>query len=199
MSSHQQITAIILSGGQGSRVNDKDKGLIQFQGKPMIEHVIEAIKPQVDSIVISANRNIEEYACFNFPVINDNTLTFEGPIAGIISAYEHIEDESQLILSASCDSPHLPSDYVKKLYSCLTESTADIAVVDDGERIQNSHFLMRIEVLPSLHDYFTSGGRSLYGWHENQNMVKVDFSDQKDSFFNINTFDDLALLDNSTG
>lgn len=57
-----KIFALILAGGQGSRMGGVDKGLVQWHNKALIDHVIEKIRPQVSHIAISANRNLESYA-----------------------------------------------------------------------------------------------------------------------------------------
>ena len=57
----KQFSCIILAGGEGKRADGMDKGLITYNDKPLIEHVIDAVSFQVDDIVISANRNIENY------------------------------------------------------------------------------------------------------------------------------------------
>ena len=52
------ISAIILSGGRATRMNGVDKGLVTLQNKPLIAHVITRLEPQVDEILINANREI---------------------------------------------------------------------------------------------------------------------------------------------
>ena len=58
------VTGIVLAGGQGSRMGGVDKGLQVFRGKPMVAHVIERLAPQVDEVIINANRNVEAYGGF---------------------------------------------------------------------------------------------------------------------------------------
>ncbi len=51
MRSDREITAVILAGGQGRRMGGDDKGLYLLNGEPLINHVINAIKPQTDRVV----------------------------------------------------------------------------------------------------------------------------------------------------
>lgn len=69
--SRDQITGLILAGGQGSRMGGVDKGLEPLLGRPLIEHAIERLRPQVGSLAISANRNFADYAGYGFPVFRD--------------------------------------------------------------------------------------------------------------------------------
>ena len=55
------ITGVILAGGQARRMQGQDKGLVLLNNKPMIEYVIENLKPQVGELVINANRNLDTY------------------------------------------------------------------------------------------------------------------------------------------
>ena len=193
------IAAIILSGGQGSRLGGKDKGLQDYNGKALIAWVIEAISSQVDQTIISINRNIEAYKIFNLPTVIDDTRgEFNGPIAGILSAskalkkHDSYDQNADYILIASCDSPNLPTNYVGKLYQSIIESDLDVALVHDGKRNQNLHCLINIKSIPSLQSYFNSQGRSMHGWFKQVKSATVDFSSQTNCFININSMHDLA-------
>ena len=61
-----QTSWVILAGGQASRMGGKDKGLIELNQKPLIEHVIERLSPQTPRILINANRNQDAYGAFGF-------------------------------------------------------------------------------------------------------------------------------------
>ena len=77
------ITAIILSGGRATRMKGTDKGLMLLHQKPLIEHVIERLKPQVEEILINANREIAQYQAFGYTVLQDEIQEFLGPLAGL--------------------------------------------------------------------------------------------------------------------
>ena len=83
--SKNEITAVILAGGQASRMDGEDKGLIVFRELPLIAHVVNITKPKVNQTLISANRNLEEYANFG-KVISDDLEGYQGPLAGISKA-----------------------------------------------------------------------------------------------------------------
>ena len=57
----EDLSGLILAGGQSRRFNFRDKGLIEFKQKPMTAHVIERIAPHVGSLAISCNTNITQY------------------------------------------------------------------------------------------------------------------------------------------
>ena len=78
------ISCIILAGGEGKRVGGLDKGLVSYKNRPLIEHVIHTLQNQVDDIIISAIRNIKKYNQYTATVFNDSASDYRGPLAGII-------------------------------------------------------------------------------------------------------------------
>lgn len=186
------ISAIILSGGQARRMNGADKGLVTLQEKPLIQHVLERIAPQVDEILINANREIAKYQTFGYRVLKDEVEDFLGPLAGLSLGLKHAKHD--YVLTVPCDSPLLPLDLAKRLLAALIKHKADIAVaISDG----NTHpvfSLCKKSLLPSLMAYLESGERRVSAWQKSQNYTEVDFSDVSEAFTNLNTFEDLEVL-----
>lgn len=69
-----QTSWVILAGGQASRMGGKDKGLVELNGSPLIQYVINKLSQQDVSITINANRNLDSYQAFA-PVVSDSFLT----------------------------------------------------------------------------------------------------------------------------
>jgi len=179
-----QITAIILAGGKGRRLGGQDKGLVEYQGKPLIQHVLDKITPQVDSVMINANRNHESYATFGYEIISDDLSDFQGPLAGFAIAMQ--ASKTDFILTMPCDGPHLPDDYVERL-STATKDNKTIVVAHDGKRLQPVHALIPASLIDSLLKFLESGDRKIDRWYAQNEMVTADFSDQPNVFFNVNT------------
>jgi len=188
------ITAVVLAGGRATRWDGRDKGLIQVSGRAMIEHVLDALAPQVERVIISANRNLDAYRAFGLPVVTDASRDFLGPLAGIASGLAAARTE--WIAIAPCDSPLVAVDFVHRMASaCKDGERADIAVAHDGERIQPLFAMIRRDLLEHLDAFLESGGRRVDRWHEQQQMQLVDFSDSPDSFLNINRPEDRDVLE----
>ena len=188
-----QISVIILSGGRATRMNGVDKGLVLLQNKPLIQHVIERLSPQVDEILINANREIAQYAAFGLKVLQDENQDFAGPLAGILLGLKHAKHD--LVLSVPCDSPILPLDLVERLHNNMLENRMDIAVASSDGNAHPVFCLMKKSVLPSLVDFLNAGERKVSAWQKSQKYIKVDFSDCADAFVNLNTPQDLADLE----
>ena len=188
-----QITAVILAGGQARRMGGQDKGLVELNGRPMIEHIIDALKPQVDRIVISANRNIERYQRYGFPVIKDIMGDYFGPLAGMASAAQ--ASESPWLLTVPCDSPFVPAELAATLYHAVEANQAEISVAHDGDRMQPVFALLQRDLLPSLLAYLEDGGRKIDTWYAQHRLALADFSQWPDAFLNINTPDERNALE----
>jgi molybdenum cofactor guanylyltransferase len=188
-----EITGVILAGGRAQRMGGMDKGLIPLNGKPMIEHIIDAVRPQVGALVINANRNLEDYGRYGLPVIRDRMGDYFGPLVGMASALE-ISDTPYL-LTVPCDSPLIPADLAQRLYLKLQEAQAEISVVHDGERMQPVFALLHRDLLPSLIAYLEAGGRKIDTWYAQHRLALVDFSDRRELSCNVNTPDEQARLE----
>ena len=191
-----EITGLVLAGGQGSRMGGVDKGLTSFRGKALVEHVIARLAPQVDEILVNANRNPEAYARFGHRVIADEIEGYAGPLAGFERGLAHARGE--LVATVPCDSPFLPADLVTRLRAALDSRGADLAVARTGAQPHPVFCLMRRGVHASLREFLASGQRKIDKWYAGLGVVEVAFDDEPDAFANINTRDELAGLEKPT-
>ncbi len=186
----RQITGVILAGGLGRRMGGVDKGLQDLNGRPLVQWVLERLRPQAATVLISANQNLARYADFGCPVLPDTIPDFAGPLAGLHAALSRAR--TPLLVSAPCDSPFLPADLVERLHAALAASRADLAVARTGEQVHRAFCLMRRELLPQLDTFLAAGEHRLGLWHASLKTAEVAFDDEADAFSNINTPDDLA-------
>jgi len=193
MNQNSRITAVILAGGMGRRMGGQDKGLVEFEGRPLIAHVIDAVAPQVDRLLLNANRNREAYGQFGYPVVTDDLEGYQGPLAGILAAMKRAT--TPFLLVVPCDAPHLPGSLVERLLEALQRENADIAVAHDGERLQPVHALISTHLAGDLEAYLSSGERKIDRWYLRHPVTVVDFSDQPETFVNVNTLEERNQLE----
>ena len=186
------ISAIILAGGRAARMGGVDKGLVTIQNKPFIQHVIERLKPQVNEILINANREIAQYQTYSFPVLQDLAPGFIGPLAGFKLGLQHCKYD--YLLTTPCDSPFIPNDLTARLMQPLLEKKADIAVAKSEGSAHPVFCLMKKAVLPSLVNYLDEGHRKVSVWQKRLDYIEVDFTDCSEAFVNLNTFEELDAL-----
>jgi molybdopterin-guanine dinucleotide biosynthesis protein A len=197
MTAHAEITGLILAGGRAQRMGGIDKGLVSFAGKPLIEHAIARLSPQVTAILINANRNHDRYAQYGHAVIADHHADFAGPLAGFAAGLEHCKTE--YLLSVPCDSPVFPLNLSEQLLKEMISTQSDLvyasSVDPTGKNWTQPVFcLMRRRVQPSLQEFLDQGGRKIDRWFEALPSSTVVFADEA-AFANTNTPEELQALE----
>ena len=187
-----KVTGVVLAGGQGSRMGGVDKGLQEFRGRPMVAHAIERLAPQVDELIVNANRNVDAYSRFGHRVVSDEVAGFAGPLAGFERALAHAAHE--LVATAPCDSPFLPADLVARLRAALEANNADLAVAKTGTQAHPVFCVLRRSLHASLRDFLGSGQRKIDSWYSAHKVVEVPFDDEAGAFANVNTPEELEQL-----
>lgn len=199
-----QITGIVLAGGRGSRMGGVDKGLQLYNDMPLAKHAIQLLQPQVGSLLINANRNLDIYRSWaaeaDGQIVVDGLADFAGPLAGFLAGLEHCK--TPFLMTVPCDTPRFPSNLVARLSEALVKNDADIAMVnspdDEGVlRHQPVFCLMKRELLESLKVFTDADGRKIGAWAAQQKLVRVNFNEAHDdqkAFYNANTLEDLQQL-----
>ena len=184
-----RLTGLILAGGRARRMGGEDKGLLPYQGRPLIEHAIERLHPQAGALAINANRSRAAYARFGFPVVADAEAGFLGPLAGMLAGLRFAATE--FVLCAPCDCPRIAPDLGARLAAALKDSGAPIAAAACAGRLQPVFALLRRDLAGPLAEFLDAGGRKIDRFYERQSFEEVPFDDP-DAFRNINTPEELA-------
>ena len=166
-----------------------DKGMIDCGGRPLIERVLQKIEPLVETVVISANRNLEYYAAYGYPVLSDKRAGFQGPLAGIERGLEACATSHLWIVP--CDAPLFEADLLRRLARVCAQSQTAAAVPVDDRNLHPTFALVRTDALPSLHHFLSEGHRKARDWLSRLPAAQVDCSDHPEWFANINTMADL--------
>jgi molybdenum cofactor guanylyltransferase/molybdopterin-guanine dinucleotide biosynthesis protein MobB len=184
------IMGLVLAGGQGSRLGGRDKGLVEVAGRPLIAHVLARFAPQVDSVLVNANRNLDTYAGYGHPVVVDTHADYPGPLAGIASGLGQCR--GPLLAVTPCDTPFLPADLVERLYAAMTAHAAEIAVARVAGEMQPVFALMRGTLGPALAGFLQGKRRKILAWYAQHRLAVADFEDPA-AFRNLNTPEECAL------
>ncbi len=193
----EDVTGIVLAGGLGRRMSDDgsgvDKGLQPFRGRPMIEHALARFAPQVGALIVNANRNLERYGAFGWPVAPDALEGFAGPLAGLHAGMS--QARSPWVATVPCDSPFLPLDLVARLAAAIEASgtgdeRARLAVARTGAQAHPVFALVDRTLLPDLQRFLSEGRRKIDAWYAPLRVVEVDFADAA-AFRNLNTMQEL--------
>jgi len=214
-----EVAGLILAGGQGSRMNGQDKGLVVLQGEPMVAHVARRLAPQVGRLIISANRHADRYGRYGEVVADgDPGLgAWQGPLMGIAAALQVVCRQRafepggaasnlaasnlaasnlatpQWLVVAPCDTPFLPADMASRLIGAALAAHSPMAyAVAHGQR-HSACMALRTSLRPGLLAYLQGGDRKVGLWQARTGAVPALFDDAPPhAFMNVNTPEDLA-------
>jgi molybdenum cofactor guanylyltransferase len=185
---HAMVSGLILAGGRGTRMGGIAKGLAPFAGKPMIEWVVTAIRPQVHTIRVSANRYREAYAGLGFPVLPDLRTETVGPLGGIERGLT--ECLTPWLLVVPCDSPVLPIHLTEHLLQAAQAENRTATYASCDGREHYTHLLVHQSLRMDLTQALDAGVRKVGAWLKTVGAGSVPFANG--SIRNINSLDDLS-------
>jgi len=189
----EAITGLILAGGRGQRLGGVDKGLQPWRGRPLVDHALARLAPQVSEVMISANRNAPAYASRVTRVLADASDDFPGPLAGILAGLRAAT--TPWLAVVPCDSPCLPTDLVERLAQGLAGAPGAVVQRKHGDgalRLEPVCCLLSSALADDLARHLAEGGRKVEGWLS-RHATPVLFERPEDAaaFANINTLADL--------
>ncbi len=198
-----KTAGIIVAGGEGSRLGGRAKPLLCLGGSVLIERLIRCIRPQVDSLALNLRRGSEDrYAPWTqqgVSVVFDPDGERIGPLGGVLAGLRWLatlDEEFDRLATFPGDAPFLAPDLVPTLLSAARGSGfSRPTVAFDGEHVQSLCALWPRNSLARLERGIADGRyRSVRHTLEDFGALRCPVEDAG-SFFNINTWDDLAAAE----
>lgn len=188
--------AVVLAGGLARRMGGGDKPLRLLGGKPLLDHVLERVAPQVAAVVLNANGDPVRFLAYGLPVVPDGLPDYPGPLAGVLAgldwAAEHRPDLPWL-LSIPGDCPFLPLDLVEGLHAAREAAGVPLACARSGGQTHPPVGLWPVALREELRAALLSGERKIDRWTARFGCAHADWpAESRDPFFNANAPEDLA-------
>lgn len=181
---------LVLCGGAASRLGGIDKGLLSFHGRALVDMALQAIEPHCSERMISANRNLQQYADRHLRVIPDLKFSLEsaheGPLAGIQAGLT--ASALPWLLVVPCDCPRVSQASLLRLTQTAKEQSRPCYLLG-----QPTFTLLPVDCLASLNHFLAHGRRRLGDWLTELNAVGVE-PVAMDELHSLNTPDDLRYL-----
>lgn len=193
----EKILGVVLAGGLARRMGGGDKGLQQLGGKPILQHILDRLQPQVDGAILNANGDPARFAAWNLPVAGDAVEGFVGPLAGVLAglawARVHRPDVTDIV-TVPGDGPFLPRDLVKRMTAERAQAKADLACAVSAGQAYPVVGLWPVRLYDDLRGAVVEEDiRKVDRWTARHKLVQVEFAAQPvDPFFNANAPEDLA-------
>lgn len=195
----EKVLGCVLAGGQSRRMGGGDKTLLDLNGKPMLEVILDRLSPQVPHIVLNANGDAGRFSRFSLPVVPDSISGFAGPLAGILAGLEYARDhmaDITHVVSVAGDTPFFPADMVNRFLALTPAEKPVIALASSSDKLQPVFGLWPVALAEDLHDWLAKGqSGKVLAFVDRHDSIEVVFElDQAtglDPFFNANRPDDL--------
>ncbi|MDH0892746.1 MULTISPECIES: molybdenum cofactor guanylyltransferase MobA [unclassified Pseudomonas] len=149
---------LLLAGGRGQRMGGRDKGLLEWQGRPLIAHLHALTRPLTDDLIISCNRNAEHYAPYADRLVADAEEHFPGPLAGILAGLAAARHPHLLVLP--CDAPQADLALIEDMRTLARHEPDKAVLIRRGEQWEPLFCLLPKTFLPPLQQAWQDGERS---------------------------------------
>lgn len=189
----QRPVAVVLAGGLARRMGGGDKTLVRLRGRPLLDHVLDRVRPQVRAVALSANGDPARFISWGIAVLADPVPGNPGPLAGILAGMRwarRMHPGADLLLSVPTDTPLLPDDLVERL---LAGRGAGVACATSRGQRHPVVALWPVALADPLADALAAGVQGVASFAEAHGLAEVDFpAATTDPFLNVNDRNDLA-------
>lgn len=157
-----QIAGVVLAGGRSSRMVGHNKVLAPLNGQPLLQHVIDRVRPQLDELALGVESVSPEFERFDLTQLTDPAPGHQGPLGGLLAALRHFASSHEWVVVVPCDAPFVPLDLAKVLHSRAIEAAASCAVIVYQGEEQPTFSIWRSELLADLEVAFGRDGLSSF-------------------------------------
>ncbi len=183
------LTVSVQAGGQSTRMGE-DKALKPFLGRPLIERVIERLKPIADEIIVTTNRP-EDYSFLEYRLVPD-LKPGRGALGGLYTALASATGD--MVAVVACDMPFASPKLFEAAARLMVEEEADVVIAESAEGMEPLHALYRREAcVPAIEAAIAADQWKVIAWFP-QVKVRVlgpeEIQDTDPSglcFWNLNT------------
>lgn len=178
-------SVLILAGGRGQRMGGQDKGLLEWQGRPLVSYAAALARPFSDDLIISCNRNADVYAGFADRLVQDDSTDFPGPLAGIRAGLAAARHSHLLVLP--CDAPRLDADLLERLLRASAAMPGVVHMLRCGTQWEPLFSVIPVAMRAQIEEAWQQGDRSPRHVFSNLGLQAVDCPADDPRLANLNT------------
>ena len=181
---------LLLAGGRGQRMGGKDKGLVEWHGKPLVAWLQHVARPLTDDLLISCNRNQDLYAAFADRLVGDHETGFPGPLAGIRAGLAAARHRWLLVLP--CDAPLIDTTLLLDLYNMARQTPDTPVMVRRAEQWEPLFCVIPLNLAAAIETAWQAGERSNWRILLKLGARSLDLQEDDMRLANLNSPDLLA-------
>ncbi len=188
------VTVVVQAGGESRRMG-RNKALITFLGRPLIERVTERVKPLAEELLVTTNQP-EEFEFIGYPLIFD-IFPGKGALGGLYTALNAAR--LPIVAVVACDMPFVSPTLLKAEIDLLNDLDVDVVIPSAKEGLEPFHSVYRRKTcLPAIRTAIETNQKRIISWFPtvrvrvmtHEEVVIYDPLNQ--AFLNINTLEELA-------
>jgi molybdopterin-guanine dinucleotide biosynthesis protein A len=149
---------LLLAGGRGQRMGGQDKGLLLWQGEPLIAHLHRKTRALTDDLIISCNRNPQQYAPYADRLVHDDEGDFPGPLAGIRAGLKAARHAQLMILP--CDVPRIDAALLQAMRETASQHPDKPLMLRQGEHWEPLLCIIPVALSSAFESAWHAGERS---------------------------------------
>lgn len=176
---------LLLAGGRGQRMGGQDKGLIEWQGGPLIAHLHSKVRPLTADLIISCNRNRERYAAYADQLVSDEQSDFPGPLAGILAGLRAARLSHLLVLP--CDVPRIDAALLRDMRETASQFPEKPLMLRHDDHWEPLLCVIPVALLPMFENAWSAGERSPGRVMRNLGATALQCPDNDPRLANLNT------------
>lgn len=183
----RDVQVYILAGGLSSRMGS-DKGMLVWNGKTFISHILHTLSFLFEHIVIISN-NATEYHNLGCIVIND-TIKDIGPIGGIYTGLQHSKKELNLFVT--CDAPLLSHSFFKEFLKTSDRDKINFCTI--SKKVHPLPVMINKKLLSSVEENIQHKIYKLWSFYQQNPYRAIEMNQFEKEMMNINTPEDYNAL-----
>ncbi len=185
-------TALILAGGESSRMGQDKAGLL-LDGQTLLQRVADIVQPLFTDIIVSVRQPRAD--CEFMQVCDDPSHA--GPLAGLASGLA--QAKTPWVFAVACDMPFITPELIECLAGFRADVDAVVPVVQGHPQPMAAFYATRS--LSNLRETLNGGGKlSLRAWLEKLQVRYVNETEMQAAdlrgFFDLDTPQDVAMAIN---
>ncbi len=183
------VSLALISGGRSSRMG-RDKGLMPFMGRPLIQRILDRLASLGKDVILSTN-NPADYAFLNLPSYADIKPDC-GSLGGLYTCLSVVGHS--MVAAVACDMPFANLALFEYEWRLLRQTKADVVIPSTPDGLEPLHAVYRRDAcLPAVQSALDAGNLKMIGWLSEVNVRIVSpgevarFDPHGLAFLNLNT------------
>ena len=188
------LTICVQAGGESRRMG-RDKALMPFLGRPLIQRVVDRLSPIADEIIVTTN-NPDDYRFLGLPLFPD-LKPGRGALGGLYTALSSATCEAVAVVA--CDMPFASPKLIEAASKLLLKEEADVVIPDSGGGLEPLHAVYRRETcIPAIEAAIEADLWKLISWFPQVKVHVLQPDEVKTydpsglAFWNLNTPEEFA-------